>query len=291
MQLQENTWNGLSGEFQKKEFKDILQKKKNVYKINETLKRNVQFIENNLLSTLYFNEFDLILCRNVFIYFDDHSKKIIIDKFEKALVDNGYLLIGHSEAAHLIPNTFQSIQFQKSFVYQKTMPKIENNRLSNGIPTISTQENKQTYIPKASIEPIDINRKLESETVLKAKEYADAGKVTEAESLVKEILRANPSNFEALFLQGQILEAHGLSLEAVETYKKVIYLNPLFLESYLTLSSLYSLLHNTSESLRVRKAGLSCLQNNENLKKVYKEKGYHIESLESFFSEESGLWL
>jgi chemotaxis protein methyltransferase CheR len=266
-------------------------KKKNIYKINDSLKRNVQFIENNLLSTLYFNEFDLILCRNVFIYFDDHSKKIIIDKFEKALVDNGYLLIGHSEATHLIPNTFQSIQFQRSFVYQKSLPKIENTISYTSKSSVSTQEIKPTYIPKVSIEPIDFNRKWESETILKAREYADGGRVTEAESLVKEILKANSSNHEALFLQGQILEAHGQSIEAIETYKKVIYLNPLFLESYLTLSSLYSLLHNTSESLKVRKAGLSCLQNNENLKQVYKDKGYHIESLESFFSEESGIWL
>jgi len=268
-------------------------KKKNQFRINDSLKRYVQFIENNLLSTLYFKEFDLILCRNVFIYFDDHSKKIILDKFEKAVVDNGYLLIGHSEAAHLIPDSFQSIQFQKSFVYQKKNATIEINKSYVEKSAFSTTEKTLSYSPP-TLNPTSntfLTQKTELEKIEKAKEYADAGKILEAEILVTEILKVNPSNHEALFLQGQILEAHGKPLEAIEIYKKVIYLNPNFLETYLTLSSLYSLLHNTSESLKVRKAGLFCLQHNENLKQVYRDKGYHIESLESFFSEESALWL
>ena len=266
-------------------------KKKNIYKINDSLKRNVQFIENNLLSTLYFNEFDLILCRNVFIYFDDHSKKIIIDKFEKALVDNGYLLIGHSEAAHLIPKSFEAIQYQRSMVYKKLPPKADSILPSIAKTELPAREKNQTPSPLNSIRPLAESRNWERESLTRVREFADVGKVSEAEVLVQEILQTNPSSHEAWFLQGQLKEASGNWNGAIELYKKVIYLNPLFLESYLTLSSLYSLLHNTSESLKVRKAGLFCLQHNEHLKQIYKNKGYHIESLESFFSEESGIWL
>ena len=227
----------------------------------------------------------------MFIYFDDPSKKIILEKFEKALVDNAYLLIGHSEAAHLIPKSFEAIQYQRSMVYKKILPKADSILPSIAKTVLPAREKNQTPSPLNSIRPLAESRNWERDSLAKAREFADAGKVLEAEYLVEELLQTNPSNHEAWFLKGQLKEASGNWNGAIELYKKVIYLNPLFLESYLTLCSLYSLLHNDSESLKVRKAGLFCLQHNEHLKQIYKNKGYHIESLESFFSEESGIWL
>ncbi len=264
--------------------------KKNLYRVNDSIRSNVQFIENNLFTTNYFKEFDLILCRNVFIYFDDPSKKIILDKFERSLVDNGYLLIGHSEAAHLIPSTFETIQLQKSILYRKTLPKKEIGLESKAKLSLPAKEKPQA-IPLNQNRQILVFKTNEKEILERAREFADLGKVVEARNLTEEIVKSNPYNHNALFLKGQIEEASGNLESAIEIYKKVIYLDPLFLESYLTLSSLYSLLHNSSESAKVRKAGLQCLLHDENLKQVYKDKGYHIESLESFFSEESGIWL
>jgi chemotaxis protein methyltransferase CheR len=264
--------------------------KKNLYRVNDSIRSHVKFIENNLFTTNYFKEFDLILCRNVFIYFDDPSKKIILEKFERSLVDNGYLLIGHSEAAHLIPSTFETIQFQKSILYKKTNQKKEMDFQLKAKSKLPATEKPQTV--SININPsIPVFKNKEKEILEKAREFADLGKVVEARNLTEEILKSNPYNHNALFLKGQIEEASGNLESAIEIYKKVIYLEPLFLESYLTLSSLYSLLHNSFESGKVRKAGLHCLLHNENLKQVYKDKGYHIESLESFFNEESGLWL
>jgi chemotaxis protein methyltransferase CheR len=270
--------------------KKYFTKKKHLFRINDSIKNHVQFFENNLFATNYFKEFDLILCRNVFIYFDDSSKKIILDKFERSLVDNGYLLIGHSEAGHLIPSTFETIQFQKSILYRKKHQKKEVDLQPKVQLTLPTEKKLQPTLPSVSNSP-PVLKTNEKEILDKAKEFADIGKVLEARNLTEELLKSNPSNHEALFLKGQIEEASGNWNAAIEIYKKVIYLKPLFLESYLTLSSLYSLLHNTSESLKIRKAGLFCLQHNEHLKHLYKEKGYHIESLESFFNEESGIWL
>lgn len=275
-------------------------KKKNIYRINDSIKRKVQFVENNLFHSNYYNEFDLILCRNVFIYFDDHSKKAILEKFEKALLPNGYLLIGHSEAAHLISSAFKIIPMQKSMVYQKMgavretntstiskQPLTAKNNAPNqpANPIYSKLENK---IEIAKPIPIIFN---ENEKLLKARELADLGEVVEAEILVNEILKKNPSNYEAIFLQGQIIEASGNWNGAIEIYKKVIYLQPNFLESYLTLSNLYCLLHNVPESIKVRKAGLFCLEHDAKLRETYVAKGYEIESLKSFFSEESSIWL
>ncbi len=270
--------------------KKYFTQKKNLYRVNDSIRSHVQFIESNLFTTNYFKEFDLILCRNVFIYFDDPSKKIILDKFEKSLVDNGYLLIGHSEAAHLIPIAFDTIHFQKSILYRKTYPKKEIGLESKAKSQLPAKEKPQTVSINTN-HAIPVYKTNEKEILEKAREFADLGKVIEARNLTEEILKSNPYNHNALFLKGQIEEASGNLNIAIEIYKKVIYLEPLFLESYLTLSSLYSLLHNSSESQKVRRAGLLCLLHNENLKQVYKDKGYHIESLESFFSEDASLWL
>jgi chemotaxis protein methyltransferase CheR len=41
--------------------------------------------------------FDLILCRNVLIYFDDETRKNILARLRSALSPGGYLLLGSSE--------------------------------------------------------------------------------------------------------------------------------------------------------------------------------------------------
>ena len=42
--------------------------------------------------------FDMIFCRNVVIYFDQETRRSLIDRFVNALADGGYLFVGHSES-------------------------------------------------------------------------------------------------------------------------------------------------------------------------------------------------
>ena len=42
-------------------------------------------------------QYDLILCRNVMIYFDAEVRKSLIRRLENSLKPGGYLLVGHSE--------------------------------------------------------------------------------------------------------------------------------------------------------------------------------------------------
>jgi chemotaxis protein methyltransferase CheR len=59
-----------------------------------------KFQECNLmdgLRTTGLGKFDIIFCRNVLIYFDDPSKEKVVQNLANCLVDDGYLLLGHSE--------------------------------------------------------------------------------------------------------------------------------------------------------------------------------------------------
>ncbi len=67
------------------------------WKIKQRLKRNVRFSRNNLLEDPFSKGFDLILCRNVVIYFTEDAKDALYKKFYDALTVGGVLFIGGTE--------------------------------------------------------------------------------------------------------------------------------------------------------------------------------------------------
>ncbi|HVT12298.1 MAG TPA: protein-glutamate O-methyltransferase CheR [Fimbriimonadaceae bacterium] len=63
-----------------------------------SLRRNVTFTRHDLLADPYPpNEYDLILCRNVLIYFNDDAKDRIYEGFFRALKPGGILFVGGTE--------------------------------------------------------------------------------------------------------------------------------------------------------------------------------------------------
>lgn len=67
------------------------------YIIKKSLKRNIVFKKHNLLGDSYESDFDLIVCRNVVIYFTMEAKKDIYIKFSKSISKNGLLFVGPTE--------------------------------------------------------------------------------------------------------------------------------------------------------------------------------------------------
>ncbi len=80
-------------EFKKKYFTKI----GSSYQISDEIKRRVEFKEHNLLRDPYPTGCDLIVCRNVVIYFTDDAKTEIYVKFNQALKKKGILFIGSTE--------------------------------------------------------------------------------------------------------------------------------------------------------------------------------------------------
>lgn len=66
-------------------------------KFDDELKRKIIFSTHNLVSDHSFNEFQLILCRNVLIYFDRDLQHKVLDLFDESLEDLGYLALGTKE--------------------------------------------------------------------------------------------------------------------------------------------------------------------------------------------------
>jgi len=65
--------------------------------INSDLKKRVLFFKHNLATDGPLNEFQIIFCRNVIIYFNKYLTNRVFDLFETSLEDDGVLVLGESE--------------------------------------------------------------------------------------------------------------------------------------------------------------------------------------------------
>lgn len=73
-------------------------------KLDERLKRNIHFISHNLVADGVFCEAQLILCRNVLIYFANPLQNQVLGLFRDSLVRGGFLCLGTKESLDFAPN-------------------------------------------------------------------------------------------------------------------------------------------------------------------------------------------
>ena len=105
---------GLPDEFVKKYFEKITD---TTYAISEDIKKRVKFQQHNLLKDPYPDKCDLIVCRNVMIYFTEEAKLEIYAKFNKALKDQGILFVGSTE--QIVQPKELGFSSMHSFFYKK----------------------------------------------------------------------------------------------------------------------------------------------------------------------------
>lgn len=92
------------------------------YALDENIRNMVHFGHLNLMDEKMMGlirECDIIMCRNVIIYFDKNAKAKVVNSFHKKLVPGGYLLLGHSESLMNITTVFKLKHLTKVMVYQK----------------------------------------------------------------------------------------------------------------------------------------------------------------------------
>lgn len=75
---------------------------------------------NDVFAARRFGTFDMIMCRNVMIYFDDDMKKKVVKMFHNQLAQDGTLFIGHSESLRSLDVPFTQLDLPQAFAYQKS---------------------------------------------------------------------------------------------------------------------------------------------------------------------------
>ena len=92
------------------------------WRVKDEIRNRVSFGRLNLYDEArvsLLGHLDVVFCRNVIIYFDDSSKKVVVNNFYNRLVDGGYLLLGHSESLISLSTQFKLRHLKNDMVYQK----------------------------------------------------------------------------------------------------------------------------------------------------------------------------
>jgi chemotaxis protein methyltransferase CheR len=106
----------------------------NKWEVKPHLRRRVTFAAGNLLRDEFpsrigeLHDMDLIVCRNVFIYFGRDAISQVLRKFSATLRPDGYLVTGHAEVHDVALGDLQMRAFPQSLIYQKSRnspPKIK----------------------------------------------------------------------------------------------------------------------------------------------------------------------
>ncbi len=93
-------------------------KRENGYQVGETLRKMVIFATHNVLRDPPFSKLDMIVCRNLFIYFKPDSQSRVLNIFQMALKPGGFLFMGSSESLGMYTEAFNVIS-AKHKVYSR----------------------------------------------------------------------------------------------------------------------------------------------------------------------------
>jgi chemotaxis protein methyltransferase CheR len=263
--------------------KDIQEKyftrHKTVWEIGEKIKKMVRFQYDNLIveALPYKNpdlaDVDIILCRNVFIYFEKKAISAVLKNFRKVLNPGGYLVTGHTELHGNDLKNFRLIMFPEAMVYQKTgnmdapaspihrtapeYPedlKIKKVPVYKSVPAVPKSEAAEN--PNHEIEEL-INKGRHTEAIVKAelllteekdnydlllfmaRAYANSGDYENTVNSCRRAMKIKTDSADPYFLLAYAAEAEGHDEEAKDLLKKAIYLDPAFIAAYCELGGLY----------------------------------------------------
>ncbi|MGN6490893.1 MAG: CheR family methyltransferase [Agriterribacter sp.] len=97
----------------KRDFSTYYSANYNLAKFDERLSQRMIFSTHNLVSDHSFNEFQLIFCRNVLIYFEKDLQSKVLTLFDNSLAELGYLALGSKESIKFSPLASRYLQIDK----------------------------------------------------------------------------------------------------------------------------------------------------------------------------------
>lgn len=113
---------GIYQESALKDLPSVLRKKyfneeKGLFHLSQAIRNMVTFKKHNLLADPYPKQIDLIICRNVLIYFTDEAKEQIYQNFSTSLREKGVLFVGSTE--QIFHPASYDLSLLDTFYYQK----------------------------------------------------------------------------------------------------------------------------------------------------------------------------
>ena len=210
------------------------------FHISDTIKNSVAFRYLNLKDKAFPSfinntiDLDLVICRNVTIYFEQKTTGEIMDRFYDSLVDGGYLLMGASDP---IPPSekFWARNHSGVFIYQKKAPGFEVRQQS--------RERKKVKVRLAHTSPKAAKPEPAKATAVdllaESQALLEMGQPVLAADKIAAKLKDDPRSLEALLLMAKIEVARGHLRQARKWSEQVVGLDKLNITAYYLLSAIH----------------------------------------------------
>lgn len=195
------------------------QRSAGVWAVREEVRRLVEVRVHNLVGDpppFGPAEVDLVVCRNVSIYFSRETTRSLIGGFHDVLAEGGYLLLGHSETLWQVSDAFALVPMGEAFVYRRAAdvhPRA--SRISKTLPRAPRQVARRRTADAPTVDDLAAARQ-----ALAAGDYGEAARVAEAVTV------ADPLNPEGYVVLGQARTTLGLDSQALDPLRKAVYLDP-----------------------------------------------------------------
>jgi len=234
------------------------------WELDERIRRMVRFHTGDLISEPFpdgeLRDMDLIVCRNVFIYFGAHAVNAVAEKLAATLREDGYLMTGHTELmGHRIRN-LQSRLFVEGVVYRRTDPGAPPRAsVSPAAPPASRIAPPPAVAPVAPGAPPAAVPGADDLPAM-AREFADRGEYDNAEQACRQALAVAPLASGPHFLLAQLAQLRGDFARAGELLDKTLYLDPRNVAATLELAALCERTENLPRAQSLRRAALDIVR-------------------------------
>jgi len=236
----------------------------NHYELVPEIRNMVTFARLNLMEDPYpayetnTTFMDLVLCRNVTIYFSEQVTKKVISSFYESLVDGGWLVVGHSEYALGTYRQFQTRSFDGAILYQRdATSSVQPRDWSWWVGQPATPAAKASVKPPAvsAAAPITVPARVpvevppevpapvspaieeeDQDPIETAQDLLEYGHSERARDLLSKVIAQDPSNAQACALLGQAYANLGQWDDAKRWCQQAIKVDKLSLEAYYTLA-------------------------------------------------------
>ena len=184
--------------------------------------------------------FDVILCRNVMIYFNQEIIATLTRNFHECLVDGGWLLVGHAEPTFELNRIFTAVNTAGATVYRKTdglpspaRPPAAARGEPIAAPAAATPWPRDLLNWKAPdlgslpecAPPAPVVPPPAATALVDIVALANSGELATAARRCQALIEADTLNPDSHFYHALVLEQMGLRREAMAALQRVIYLD------------------------------------------------------------------
>jgi chemotaxis protein methyltransferase CheR len=218
-----------------------------LFELDAGLRSGISYQSLNLAHApfaLPFAECDLVLMRNVLIYFRRPLQRWVISQVAKLLSPEGYLFLGASETLWQIQDELESMDLGPCFAYRhrrSPAPEAAPKRIAplRAVPIpepVSRAAAVASPVPAVVPEPAAAASSSVHERLLAAARDLAANRVDEAARVIGTALAADPSEPAAHALEGFLHDLCNRTEEAIHSYRAALYLDPALFQARVLLA-------------------------------------------------------